>query len=101
MAKPTKPEPVVIQTICSMCQLDWAAHGEDPTTEDCIRLLKVELAMAKRRVVINQPPVVYPPPGRLYPVWGLGTSVQPCASPPTITCQNTVEHRTPRLAEIT
>lgn len=39
-----KPEPKVIRVVCSLCDLEWNAHGEDPTTENCIRLLKAELA---------------------------------------------------------
>lgn len=38
------PKPVVVTTICSLCGLDWERHGAEPTTEDCIRLLKAELA---------------------------------------------------------
>lgn|ERR1019366_1365045 len=41
---PQKPEPVAVTTICSVCGLPWHDHGKDPTTEDCIRLLKAELA---------------------------------------------------------
>lgn len=44
MAKSVTPKPVVVKTICSMCGLDWDDHGDSPTTEDCIRLLKVEAA---------------------------------------------------------
>ena len=43
MAKSVTPKPVVVKTICSMCGLDWDAHGDSPTTEDCIRLLKAEI----------------------------------------------------------
>jgi len=35
-----KPKPVVVKTICSECDLPWEDHGENPTTSDCIRLLK-------------------------------------------------------------
>jgi len=49
------PKPVVVTTICSECGLAWDAHGEKPTTSDCIRLLKAELA--KRPTV---QPYVYP-----------------------------------------
>src|ERR1035441_5059779 len=41
---PIKPEPVAVTTICSVCGLSWLSHGKDPTTEDCIRLLKDALA---------------------------------------------------------
>ena len=42
--KTQKPHPVVIKTICSLCGLDWDGHGDDPTAEDCVRLLKAEVA---------------------------------------------------------
>jgi hypothetical protein len=42
--KPQKPHAVVVKTICSMCGLDWNDHGEDAAAEDCIRLLKAEVA---------------------------------------------------------
>lgn len=38
-----RPQPVVVTVLCSLCDLSWDAHGEKPTTEDCIRLLKAEL----------------------------------------------------------
>lgn len=44
MPKSITPKPVVVKTICSMCDLDWEDHGDNPTTEDCIRLLKAEVA---------------------------------------------------------
>ncbi len=39
-----KPKPVPVTTVCDLCGLAWALHGSDPTTDDCIRLLKVEAA---------------------------------------------------------
>lgn len=51
-----KPKPVVVTTICSECGLDWDDHGDNPTTSDCVRLLKVELERRPR-------PVTY------YPNW--------------------------------
>lgn len=53
-----KPQPVVVTTICSMCDQPWEAHGDKPTTEDCIRLLKQQLAM--RPVVKWVQPYQYP-----------------------------------------
>ena len=38
--KTPKPQPVVVSTVCSLCGEDWAEHGDEPTTLDCIRLLK-------------------------------------------------------------
>jgi hypothetical protein len=62
--KRNKPEPVAVETICSVCGLDWDAHGADPTTDDCIRLLKEELAAEIARkpiaVPIQVPVPVYP-----------------------------------------
>lgn len=48
-----KPQPVVVTTICSECGLAWEAHGDKPSTSDCIRLLKAELA--RRPTVITYP----------------------------------------------
>jgi hypothetical protein len=49
--KNPKPEPVIITIVCSLCGQPWEAHGDQdngewkkPTAEDCIRLLKAELA---------------------------------------------------------
>ena len=61
---PAKPEPVAVTTICSVCGLPWLNHGKDPTTEDCIRLLKDELA--SRPITVPQP---YPVPVRPYLPW--------------------------------
>lgn len=38
--KTPKPEPVAVNIVCSLCELPWSQHGDDPTTLDCIRLLK-------------------------------------------------------------
>lgn len=40
-----KPEPIVVETVCSLCDQPWEDHGETPTTADCIRLLKQQLAL--------------------------------------------------------
>ena len=32
-----KPEPVNKHIVCSVCGLDWDAHGEKPTLETCDR----------------------------------------------------------------
>jgi hypothetical protein len=57
-----KPEAVPVNTICSVCGLPWHDHGEDPTTDDCIRLLKAELA--RRPLTV---PVPHPYPVPVYP----------------------------------
>jgi len=59
---PQKPEPVAVTTICSVCGLSWHDHGKDPTTEDCIRLLKA--ALASKPISVPQP---YAVPVRPYP----------------------------------
>lgn len=66
------PSPVPVVTVCSVCGLDWASHGADPTTEDCIRLLKAELA--RRPVTVPIPmPTPYPVPwGERWPPWRRG-----------------------------
>lgn len=39
-----KPEPVVVSEVCSLCGLAWGRHGDKPTAEKCIELLKADLA---------------------------------------------------------
>ena len=43
-----KPEPKVEREVCTVCGLDWQAHGLKPTLETCIGLLKSELAKRPR-----------------------------------------------------
>lgn len=38
--RPKKPKPIPVEMICDLCGGSWKAHGENPTTDDCIRLLK-------------------------------------------------------------
>lgn len=38
-----KPKPVATNVKCSVCDLPWADHGEDPTLETCIELLTAAL----------------------------------------------------------
>ena len=41
------PEPKPLRLVCSLCELDWDAHlkrTKKPGYEDCIVLLKAELA---------------------------------------------------------
>ncbi len=59
-----KPQPVVVTTICSECGLAWEAHGDKPTTSDCIRLLKAELA---KRPTVTVRPWIQPYPYPVYP----------------------------------
>ncbi len=53
----SKPKPVPVTTVCDLCGLAWALHGNEPTTDDCIRLLKVEVAKKGQPVY---PYVYYP-----------------------------------------
>lgn len=54
--KTSKPQPVATVTVCSICELDWDLHGENPTTDDCIRLLKSELATVQAELEEAQIP---------------------------------------------
>jgi hypothetical protein len=65
--KTLKPEPVAISTICSVCGLSWLEHGKDPTTDDCIRLLKAALAI--RPITIPTYPVYPHQHYREEPLW--------------------------------
>lgn len=56
--KPAQPKAVPVDTICSVCGLSWTDHGADPTTDDCIRLLKAELA--NNKTIIREPYRVEP-----------------------------------------
>lgn len=62
MRKKTTPSPVAVTTICSVCGLGWEAHGLDPSTDDCIKLLKAALASRPmyRGYWYQQPTVTYP-----------------------------------------
>jgi hypothetical protein len=59
---PRTPKPVPVSQVCSECGLDWGLHGEKPTLDDCVRLLRAELAT--RPLWNNWPPyyVPYPQP---------------------------------------
>lgn len=80
--KNAKPEPVVVTTICSLCDEPWEAHGDAPTTLDCIRLLKAKAA--QRTTIIQRDrwiPQPYPYP--VYPNvprWDYPYSGTICAS---------------------
>lgn len=74
-----KPEPVVVSTICSLCDQPWESHGDKPTTLDCIRLLKLKAinpfpTIIYRDRVVPSPYPVYPQPyvrpyWQIPPVW--------------------------------
>lgn len=59
-----KPHPIAVTTVCSECGLGWELHGEKPTTADCIRLLKIELA---KRPTTTMQPYIIPQPYPVYP----------------------------------
>ena len=61
MKNPT-PQPVVVTTVCSLCGEGWELHGDNPTTLDCIRLLKARIPT----VTITRPYVV---PAYPYTPW--------------------------------
>jgi hypothetical protein len=48
-----KPEPKSVSIVCTVCGLDWRQHGEKPTLEKCVELLKAELASARARTWTN------------------------------------------------
>lgn len=53
-----QPRKKVITVVCGECGQDWKAHGNKPTLEDCVRLLKKALAEANRKphfMVYNGP----------------------------------------------
>jgi hypothetical protein len=52
-----KPEPVIVKTVCSLCDEPWEAHGDNPTTLDCIRLLKMRPRTVVQCQGINPWPV--------------------------------------------
>ncbi|MGH2835771.1 MAG: hypothetical protein ACRDUT_00020 [Mycobacterium sp.] len=39
----SKPTPVVVSEVCSLCGLDWRRHGKNQTSEKCIELLLAEV----------------------------------------------------------
>src|SRR5512146_1474932 len=108
--KAATPEPVAVTTICSVCGLPWLDHGKTPTTEDCIRLLKAELAKRPIQVPIPQP---YPFPVRparpwyweewygRYPKRPFEITYSTSASKETALGGNSFTERTPKLLETT
>ena len=57
-----KPEPQPLNIVCSNCGLDWNRHGDKPTVEKCIELLKGDLAREKARTAPRPYPQPYPVP---------------------------------------
>lgn len=94
-----RPKPVVVTTICSECGLPWEAHGDEPTTGDCIRLLKIELA--KRPSVAIAQPYVYPvyPQPWTHPYWYGTTYCNTSGIVDAIACTatSTVDYKTPTI----
>lgn len=103
-----KPSPVVVTTICSLCDEPWEAHGDKPTAEDCVRLLKAKLAAASVRPIVIERPYPYPvSPWRPHPYWhqpswivSSGNTSQGAANVGG-QLTNTVEYRTPAAIEVT
>lgn len=60
-----KPEPVATAYKCAVCGLDWKAHPQfsdlekkkpkgSPTLEDCVTLLKAEVARLSKPKFVNE-----------------------------------------------
>jgi len=47
------PEPVAERVVCSLCGLNWDLHPKDASAEDCVRLLRSELARRPTFTVTN------------------------------------------------
>lgn len=62
-----KPTPRVVTEVCDLCGLDWRLHGDNPTTETCIKLLAAEVRRLESQLALRPIsfPVPYPQP---YPV---------------------------------
>lgn len=49
-----RPEPVIVAMVCSICNLPWEEHCEDPSDQptlmDCIRLLKARPVVGGKTV---------------------------------------------------
>ena len=78
---PSCPEPVVTETVCSLCGFDWEDHGENPTTDDCIRLLRDRVEdLENTPVPFKIAPAPYTPPP-YNPVSPYGPWVNPFRPP--------------------
>lgn len=49
------PKPKTLKVVCDVCGLDWAAHGEKPTLEKCVELLRAELAELAKLAKLAKP----------------------------------------------
>lgn len=56
-----KPEPIHKHIVCSACGMNWEAHGEKPTLEKCVELLKAELVKRPRLGQFSGTGVTYSP----------------------------------------
>lgn len=68
-----KPEPVPTAIRCSLCGLSWEKHPEKATAEDCVGLLKAELARRPYSYPWHGYPYMPPPPWPNYPQPYIGT----------------------------
>ena len=49
-----KPKPIVVEQVCSICDLDWELHPDNPSSEDCVELLKKELDRPLPTTIITE-----------------------------------------------
>lgn len=86
-----KPTAVPRDLICSVCGLEWSRHSKTPKVDECIELLKRDLAAEKARTkpypyVPYIPYVPYPRPVYpTYPNWWYGSSSGTDTTPITVT----------------
>lgn len=81
-----QPKPKIVSQVCSLCGLDWKAHGKAPTTETCISLLLAEVrslnAQLAHRHAARPLPYPYPDwPYRGYPYYGRNTWMSSTTNP--------------------
>jgi hypothetical protein len=93
VSKPSPIPPPDAERVCSVCGCNWALHGKkEPSLEDCVRLLKAELEMARLEKILQPQPIqVIPPekvrgPYREEPYIGKGPE-----RPPRWTCREPSE----------
>lgn len=51
---PAKPTAIPSAHKCSLCDLDWKRHGEKPTVEKCVELLKAECSRLRNPVGVSE-----------------------------------------------